>query len=506
MNPYLDTRYCDIRCTFQVIDLTARADAAPIAVSNAEISQINQTIDEVRKQSVKVATIEHNNWVLDGISKPYGDYTQLQTGWWSKESSDDAGTINTYIEFVFDKPHSSYGLSLYFDDKANVFPIKFKVTAYDANGTIIAEHTKTNSDNSIVIIAQMYNYYKIRITFTKMNLPNRRARLTDIVFGIVEEFNSDNTKNLSINREVDPASEAVPINEVDLTFNNSNGRYNMVSPDGAYKFLQTGMPLQVEVGVGPDRDSIEYEKMGVYYYVSSSSEDGSLTAKITAQGMLMYLDRVDFPVSTGTTTTLAAVVGAITAAVKQPIKFSVEPALQNIELKNFEEGTELKCRAALKEACFALRAICYEDKNGVITIRRAAESPAKDTLTLGNMATVPRISTKERINTAIVENKDILGKYEDIAENEIVQSKKINNSMITAALANDAAKWMLENTRDLIFEIEGRGSPLHELTDTISVRDAFGTQRNVVITKHVLKYDGGLSEDMRGIAKEDKAL
>jgi len=303
---------------------------------------------------------------------------------------------------------------------------------------------------------------------------------------------------LTVTREVDFSSESIPIGEIDLTFDNSNQRYNMVSPDGAYRFLKTGMPLRVEIGCGPDIDEIEYEMVGEFYYVSSESEDGALTARITAQDILMYMERVDYPVPAGATTTIQEIAAQIQSVVVREINFEIEEDLKNVELTNLEADTEIKCRAVLQQACQALCAVCFVNKQGKVVIKQISEGEPAEKLTLDKMADVPKITTRERINTMTVENGDIVGTYQDKEDDEIIQSEKKSNSLITAAVADDVAHWLLDNTRKMQFEIDGRGNPLHELTDTVAVTDAFGTQRNILISKHVLKFNGGLAEDVEG--------
>lgn len=498
MNPYLDTRYCNVKCTFQVIDLTAREDAAPSAPASALVSQIQQTVDEVRKTSMKMATLEFNHWALDGSMQMLNNLEDIQTGWWSEAISEEDGTIDTYIEFEFSEPHSSYGLSLFFDEKAEVFPTLFTITALNSEGNVIAETEVENSNVSCVIVAPMYNYQKIRITFARTNMPNRRIRITEVVFGIVEEFDKENTKELTITREIDFSSDSVPIGEIDLVFDNSDQRYNMVYPDGVYRFLKTGMPLQVEIGTGPAKDQIEYEKIGDFYYVSSESEDGALTAKITAQDILMYMERVDYPVPAGTTTTIEIIAVQIQSVVTRKIEFEIEEDLKDVKLMNLAADTEIKCRAVLQQACQALSAVCFVNKQGRVVIKKVYGGEPLDSLTLDKMADVPKITTRERINIMTVKNGDIVGSYQDKEDDEVIQAEKKNNAMLTASEANDVAKWLLENTRRLQYDIDGRGNPLHELTDTIIVSDAFGTQRNVQISKHVLKFDGALIEEIQG--------
>ena len=502
MNPYLDSRCCDIKCELKLVDLTAQEDATPKSTSNAEISNIDQTIDGVREQTLKIATLEPNEWILDGSMQLYDSQENIQYGWWSKELSDENGNINTEISFEFTESHSSFGLTLFFDERNEVWATEYTIIAFNENKEEIVNQTINSTGAKQAIIIQIENYYKITIRFTKTNVPNRRIRFTEIIFGVLESFDRYNTKTLKVNKEFDINSDNLPINEVELTFDNSNQRYNMVSPDGAYKYMQVGMPLKVEFGIGEDFKTLEYEEMGSFYYISSESEDGALTAKITAGDAIMYLDKVIFTKQL-TAPTLRTLATEITKQVGQRLTFVIDDEIADIPLSDMTEESDISCRDVLRQACQALSAICYTNKKSEIIVKRAKIDNAADCLTKNEMFTVPKIKTGERINTVIVENGEIRGTFQQIELDEIVQTMKKTNMFVTQNLANNVAEWILNNTKLFKFEIDARGNPLRELNDTIAITDAFGTVRNAILVKHVIKFDGGISEELEAVGEAE---
>lgn len=502
MNPYLDNRCCDIKCELKLIDLTAQEDATPEATSNAEISNINQTTDDIREQTIKIATLEPNEWILDGSMELYDSQNDVQYGWWSKELSDKDGNINTEISFKFTEAHSSFGLTLFFDERNEVWSTEYTIIAFGQNEEEIFNQTIKSTGAKQAIIIQIENYYSITIRFTKTNVPNRRIRLTEIIFGILESFDRHNTKTLKVNKEFDINSDNLPINEVEIIFDNSNQRYNMVSPDGAYKYMQVGMPLNVKFGIGEDFKNLDWEEMGSFYYLSSESEDGALTAKITAGDAIMYLDRVSFTKQL-TAPTLRTLTTEISEQVGQRLTFVLDDEIADVPLSGMPEESDISCRDVLRQACQALSAVCYTNKKNEIIVKRAALNEAKDYLTKNEMFSVPKIRTGERINTVIVENGEIQGISQQIELNEIVQTLKKTNMFVTQTLANNVAKWLLNNTKLFKFEIDSRGNPLRELNDTIAITDAFGTVRNAILVKHVIKYDGGISEELEAVGEAE---
>lgn len=277
MQPYADTRFCDVRASLEIIDQTAQQDASPYAIAQGIYSQLNQTLDNNKYMSERLVTLEPNNWILDGSVKIPDDISELQTGYWSGLQSDADGVINDFLRYDFTVPHSSYGITLYFDDKAHVFSSNYTIEAYDRAGVLIASEEVENDGLKAVTIINVEDYERLRFVFKNVNLPYRRMRVCEVIFGIIEDFTGDNTKELKINRSIDINSQALPIGEIDLLFNNSNQRYNMANPEGAFRFLKQGMPFKVELGIGTKKDTIEYENMGTYFYKSSSSDDDALT-------------------------------------------------------------------------------------------------------------------------------------------------------------------------------------------------------------------------------------
>lgn len=502
MNPYLDNRYCDVRCALQLIDLTAQEDATPEAKSNAAISLINQTADTIKEQTIKIATLEPNEWVLDGSMRIFDEQNEVQRGWWSNELSNEHGDIDTEISFIFSEAHSSFGLTLFFDELNEIWATEYTIIAYDKDGNEIINQTVEGTKAKQAIIVQIENYYKITIKFTKTNVPNRRIRLTEMTFGIIEEFDRSNTKSLKLNREFDINSDNLPINEVDLTFDNSNQRYNMVAPDGAYKYMKVGMPLKVEIGIGDSFKTLEWEEMGEFYYLASESDDGALTAVITAGDAIMYLDRVSFTERL-TAPTLRTIAAEISRLIGQRLVFVLDEEIADIQLSNMVEEADITCRDVLRQACQALSAVCYTNKKGEIIVKRITTNEPADYLTKNEMLSVPKIRTGEHINTVIVENGDVQGLCQKIELNEVVQTIKKTNIFVTQNIANDVAEWLLDNTKLFKFEINARGNPLRELNDTIAITDAFGTVRNAIITRHVIEYDGGITEDLEAVGNNE---
>lgn len=96
-NPYTDTRKCGILVTFEMVDVDAAKTAVASATDKCEMSKVNQTHNRIENMEKKYAMLEKDYWGLDGsFELPQKSYIpHEQTGWWSKEISDNDGTFST---------------------------------------------------------------------------------------------------------------------------------------------------------------------------------------------------------------------------------------------------------------------------------------------------------------------------------------------------------------------------------------------------------------------------
>ena len=103
---------------------------------------------------------------------------------------------------------------------------------------------------------------------------------------MVQYFDNDNTSGATLLYGVSPAAENLPTNELTITFDNTDAKYNMVSPSSIFAYLQQGQSLDAEIGIG-----LEYVNMGKFYFAKAQAQDGSMTAQITAYDRLYQLDK-----------------------------------------------------------------------------------------------------------------------------------------------------------------------------------------------------------------------
>lgn len=392
-NPYADERWSNIRVVFELVDIDAAEDATPTVTSEAEISKLAQTHNRVVEMEKKLATLEQNYFLLDGSFELPDETDNGEVGWWSGEISDSNGAINQVLEFNFTEPQSSIGFTIAFDEKANQYATDFKIEVFDPSDSLVSEDIVVgNTLNRYISEMPVDGYKRVKITFTKTSQPFRRIRVSEVVFGIIQNFDDANTTDLKLLYEISPSMENLPANELTVTIENTDRKYNMINPKGIYKYLQEGQGLNAEIAING-----EYVNMGRFYYTNSTAEDSSMTAQIVAHNQFYALDRGLYRKGINNVGTILGIVTDIIEDAGIELNITIPPAIanrvigRNIPIVSHREALRIVAQASMSS--------CYIDRNGILTLEELAESTPTDTLDNGNLYTPAKVEVREYINT-----------------------------------------------------------------------------------------------------------
>lgn len=498
-SPYSKERRSTVSAVFKLVDIDAINHASAAATSEAEISKIGQTFDETINMSRKIGTLEKDQFLLDG-SYRFPDADNGQVGWWSGALSNALSEfdVSQVLEFNFTEPESSVGFTIFFDDLAKEVPTDFTVETFDGTGTLINSETVTgNNKTKYVSETPSDGYRKLRLTFTKTSKPYRRVRVCEVTFGIVQTFDEGNTTDLNILYELSPDMESLPSNEMTITIDNVDRKYNLINPQGLYKYLQQGQDIDVQIGINGESVS-----MGKFYFTKSSAEDSSMTAQITANDKIHTLDGSVCRIGADGTWTVLEAVNAVMADSGLSVVVDIPSVIGNRSInKCIPQDTTH--RQALRMIAQAGMSTCYFSRGDILAFTELAEGVVVDTLDDDNMYLPPKVSVNERINVIEIASTNEYTEIETIytASNKEVgetdRVKSISNPLVNS---NDVAIWLLGiYSKRIRYETQERGNPAVELTDTVKIYDAYNENRNVIITKQEFKYDGVLSSRGGGL-------
>lgn len=506
MNAYPDTRWVGLRLRFEFLDPDAAELAIPYSSSQDATSHIDQCLDN-NEELQKYATLELNRWGLGcGYKIMPEDISSMQTGWVCDVLSgvDGVFAVPPYLEFRFPGNQSSVGFTITFDKAANEYPSEFTVTAYDADDVVCGTiHMKTFSPKVVVPMPTL-NYRRVVFTFEKTAAPYRRVRVSEVIFGIIEIFGSEDVTTASLLYELDPIAESLPSCRLSVKINNSDRRFNMINPDGIYAYLQQPQAFTVSMGIGPSKEDIQYCSMGEFYFATASAEDGGLTAEITAYDWFYWMEQGTFNNTTAGICTLAELVTSILADANIDCEVIYSNNAGTCAVNQYLVGQTH--RETLRLAVQAAGCTAFFDRTGRLNITALSDSTASDVLDNNNMSEPPKVSVDEAVNTVRLVVKDEVNKKEtvytasNISEGDMPQIKTISNPLVAAVNGQAVADWLLSRCQGrLTYRTRERGNPETALTDTVRIYDFFNVNRTAVITRQLFSYDGGLSAESEAI-------
>jgi len=506
-DPYTSVRWVNMRVVFSLIDLQAASLAVPSTSGAAFISQLSQLTDSSSELYGKFPALETDFWTLDGTMNILPDvFTGLQTGWYSSEISGADGFFTTppTLTFTFSDDISSIGFTLNFDATHGQWPVKFQVAVYDAVGSLVSSAAVGNSESMCAIYLPSYAYRRVVFTFLQTSEPNRRVRVSECLFGIIQRFNKDSLTKATLSYGVDAKAASLPSRELEFTFDNSDHKYNLINPDGIYAYLQEGQPIDAEIQLGSSRGSGEWVGMGRFYFSSAEAKDETLTASITASDKVLWLDGSTCRIGASGGWTLAVAVAAVLSDAGTDIETDIPSELAGRTVgKQIPE--DASHREALRLLAQAARCTCWIDRDGALVFRALTLGTVRDAFSASNMTSLAGIAVTERVNTVAVSVQD---SYVEGSQAVVytASNKEGDESVRAVSVTNPCAydgqalaDWLLTAyQRRLAYTPSYRGNPALEIGDTVTVASAYGDVGSCVITGSSLIYDGGLSGTING--------
>lgn len=494
--PYSNIRKIDFGMSFGVIATEAADCTMVISSEQLESSQAEQTHDRIELNSAKYTTLEHNMFLLDGSMTLYPEQIQnLQTGWISKAASDNVGNYeNIEIDFNFLKPQEFYGITAVFDKQnQEEIPESIKVEFYDSADIKLSESVEHPSGTYHWVNNPVKNCSKIKMLFLSSKIPGRRARLSEMIFGVVAQYDNDSIVSASERHQISLLSESLASKELTVTIDNKEKLYNLINPQGVYEYLQSGQYVNYWMSINGVMSN-----MGVRYYKSAGSTDSGLTASITFTDRLIFLDDVKYNNGKSGTWTLLAAINDILSVAKISTVPIFENMLSNVIIRSCIPQ-DTSCREAIRMCAQAAMCVCYIDKNDRLHFFKPAYSDEFHNLTRDTLHDEPDVNISEKFNAVKITRRDVYVEHAEdesftasvATEGELQQEKNINNPLVNnlEVFANWALAWVQKRTS---FNLQYRGNPLLEVGDTAKIYDSFEMNGNAIVESHDITFDGGI--------------
>jgi len=522
---YAPIRKTSAKVNFEILDNEAYNDVSSSASTEAHLSRVSQVTDKVRKASNQYATFERDYFRLDGSfripPKPDED-VRNELGWWSGDICGEDGvfTVPQILTLTFSAEHNSMGLTIHFDALTNEYASDFDIEVYQANNVLIAsESVIDNKDAIFVWLHGLDDYRKIVITIRKWAHGFRRARILEIDFGVVNEYEGDKLIKVALIEQMNVVGDTLPANEIKFTIDNSSKEFNILNPQGFYRFLKERQQVSLNIGVEIEEDVFEYVSTSGYYLTDWQSDEGALTTSFTARNIFELFEKEYTP---------SAVFNNFFDLAEDILKqagvvfYSIDSTLRDIETTGFKD--KVTYRKALQCIGIASKSAVYQDRSSTVVIKpfeildestsyihfagydmfTGMVTPTvysgydMKNITFDNVYKEPQIKLDKLLQTLVMTVYAGETKQEYIFYNPEVKegaSLKCDIPLINSEEhAADIAKWIIaESNLRALYQVNWRQNPALETGDIVIIEDSFGAEKQSRIIKQEYEFVGYLN-------------
>lgn len=282
----------DIEISLKLTDPDAYEDASASDNAHVVFSDTNHIVSDGDKAIRPYATLEQNQWLLDGSREIVPDSNYGETGFVGSTicAADKVFTSHPVVTIGFSKVHRNMlqGITIRWSEFLNEYAEEFIITAYEGD-TVVA--TKTVSDNANVLsIIEMdiVNYDSITIEIVKWSISHRRARIDEVYIGVYKIFSKKEVFSYSASHTVDPISAELPKSEISFSIDNVDGSYNPYNTSGISKYLIERQEINVRYGYKLS-DRYEWIKGGRFYISEWDAEQNGMSADFKARDLLEFM-------------------------------------------------------------------------------------------------------------------------------------------------------------------------------------------------------------------------
>lgn len=502
-------RRITVRATFDLRDPDAVVSGAASS-AQSPYSQIAQVYDEITDQTdFKLGTLEQDRIQLDGSwALPPDDPDEVkaeQLGWWGGVLSGADGTFSSpqpYIELSFSGMSILQAFTLWFSQNSyDGVPESFRVDVYSAATLAFSRIVEGNVDHQVLIEQfTVYDPTRIRITMLKWSRPYTYPRLTDLFFGLFEQWSGRDICSVDVLTESTFTGLSLPYSTCDLEAYNKGHRFDPYAPNSLFLSIEERQAIPIDWGIYLPDGTIEWVPGGWYYQQSGGWEIKDITVKWSLVDIIgMLVDRNYSPPDT-LPTTLGGWIASIVACLGVNLagRYIVDDEVKDLALTaKVEDVTDKFCGDVLRYACMATAAWAHQDfETGYLRISKRGYDTGAN-ITGSNMPSWPKMQANEEIadiTFKLDDNQEVTFPGTNTASDK---SLTVDNPFVHTA---DDARRVVSNVMSQYggrkFTVRSRGNPVSETGDIDTVATAFGTTISARRYKQQLKLVDGVMRNL----------
>lgn len=495
---FVSEGFVEVKLT--ISDPDAEADASTSVDSEESFSHAAYLTSVIEKEPTKFSTLERNIWDLDGSCEilPVSDYGEQ--GYIGTELSGDGGEYGNIptVTIMFSKVFTDVipGVTITWGEAYDEYASDFTVTAYNGATVVASKAVTGNSSLTSVVAVDIQNYNKIVVEITKWSLPDRRARIKELILGIVRTFDKADLMDFSHTMIVDPLSSTCPKAEIKFGVKNLNGEYNPDNPQGVAQYMLTRQMLTARYGykIG---GSIQWIKAGTFFLSEWEMPQNGITATFTARDALEYM--MDGYTGTTSGTLYAIATAAFAQAGLPPMsdgssRWVIDSSLQSISApSSVDLGDSTSIMEILQYCANAACCVFYQDRDGLLHIEPLPSGTTDYEINRFNSYENSDLSLTKQLKSININS----GQYV-LSVGSVGEVQPINNPLISSAQAPTVAAWVRDYllNRQIVngeFRIDPRLDPLDRVTNV----NQFSSS-TVLVTEVGVTFNGAFRGSYEG--------
>ena len=495
---FVPVSYVEIE--YKVTDPEAQRSAVASESAGAEWSNVGQITTELDKTYVNFTTLEMNDWILDGSEVLLQNEIVGDTGFVSAVLSGADGTFSArpVITVAFDKVYTETipGITVKWSTAYGQWASEFAVRVFNGDAMVKEYEVVDNTEIVSMALEDISGYDRIEVEIIKWSLPYARARVEEILAGIIKIYDKSNLMGYEHRQSSDVMSLTLPDNTIVFSLSNVTQEWNPDNPTGNVKYLIETQQINVKYGFKLG-DGVEWIKGGTYYMSGWDTPSNGITANFEASSLLGFMDAT-YVVGAKTLTLKALAEDALVQA-ELPVnsdgtvKWTIDPSLANITVTlpdDFKRTLAQVVQLCANAACCVVRV----DRGGNVIIEKMSEV-LTDYL-------IDQFVSYQNAEYNLSKPLKAVTVNDDVAVLNVGNSgetQKISNELIqSASVGNAVAEWVRDNLigrKSLTGDF--RADPRLDDLDAVTVKNKYATN-TVVVTDVKLTYNGAFRGEYEG--------
>lgn len=239
-------------------------------------------------------TLERNRFVLNGKNPLPLDINPTYQGYVGNAISGDdcVWEINPTVTIAMSDYVQLAGITFQFDESLDEYPTELQIQAYYDNSSVFDE-VITPDSSYYAYTEQIPLFNKISFIWLKSKTPHRRARLTQLIYGLMNELVDDDIVECGSSKEISLDSTKLPKNDFSFTIVDTKKQYDPENPNGVWEYLESRQPVTYYYGYELSDGTIEWIPWGMSYStgdVSVSQQSVAANVTVECAGLINHLN------------------------------------------------------------------------------------------------------------------------------------------------------------------------------------------------------------------------